>query len=131
MLKNSICKLNFLSYLGLNIENITMGKIKKNILSVFLIFIFSLPVLIQGLHDTFVHDYSQDFNHLHKNTIKEIDNSICLIHDFKYYSFESNVDPLQEFLMPKKTYKASFYTSGSFNSIAHNFFLLRTPPSQY
>ena len=105
-----------------------MNRNKPYILSFFLIFIFIAPFFIQGLHDTFEHDYSHDFHKENEHTSIDHNHSICVIHSFKYSSFDYyNTKPLQ-YHFPVQSYIYQTYTLNLLENDSHNFYLLRAPP---
>lgn len=62
---------------------------KNKILSFILLLVFTIPILVMGIHDNFQHQHSQNHNE-NSNISFDIDEgSLCLIHNFKYYLFDS------------------------------------------
>lgn len=105
-----------------------MRKSKINILSIFLILAFSLPIFIQSLHDIFEHDYSHDFYQQSDNSFQKYENEICVIHSFKYFSY--NLIKI-EALQSKEGPLFSIFSSFEHYFIKENivsFYLLRGPP---
>lgn len=103
-------------------------RLKKIILSYFLILVFFTPIFIEGVHDAIFHDYSHDFEFGKENSISTKGLSICYIHGFKYFSFEkcNSAISLTNRLFKNFVYLPYLLSLNDNNS--HNYFLLRAPP---
>ena len=102
---------------------------KKNILSFFLMFIFSYPIIIEGVHDTFYHDYSHQFEHNNDDdSISDINHLVCYIHGFKYFSFEKYGYEVDSFYNPIKNFAYLPYLLLTIDNKVHSCFLQRGPP---
>jgi hypothetical protein len=108
-----------------------MRKRKIYILSFFLLLVFALPIFVQGLHDTFEHDYSHEFHKEAGSSFTNYEYEMCAIHSFKYYSYS-----FQKIEQPK--YISSVF-SNIFSAIKNDFwkeniisfYLLRAPPTPF
>ncbi len=106
-----------------------MTRKRHKISASFLLVIFLFPIFTIGIHNSFFHTDSDNHNLAKQgNSIKDTNFSICLIHDFKYFSFES-----QESLKahnPKAVWSSEFHPL-EISYIKENltsFYLLRAPP---
>ncbi len=96
----------------------------------FLLVIFLFPIFTIGIHNSFFHTDSDNHNLAKQgNSIKSTNFSICLIHDFKYFSFE-NQESLRVY-KPKTIWSSDFHPL-EISFIKENltsFYLLRAPPN--
>jgi hypothetical protein len=105
-----------------------MKNARLNILAYFLTLIFISPVVTQGLHDAFFHDYSHDFHHSNNISLDNISHNVCFIHGFKYNTFDLNHVTDSRFLKPDKSFQYLPFIKYFFNNNSHKYFLLRAPP---
>jgi len=102
---------------------------KIKILSFLLLIVFTIPILVMGIHDNFEHDHSHSLSQNSNSSINKIDKSLCLIHNFKYYLFDNlKAEILTEIIPIQNGFTPQIVNLFIKENII-SFYLLRGPPS--
>ena len=105
-----------------------MKKYSLNILSFFLILIFTIPIFVLGFHDIFEHEAHTYLSDSSNDTVSDIDNEICYLHKFKFYSFDFPHIQVQDYLIPDHSFIVSTYFYIILQSKPKSYYYLRGPP---